>query len=96
MGHGMEGGFIFFILSGIKKKYYFSLGGEQEMQVVNESGLYYMIMRSNKPNAKAFQKVVYKNFVTHEFRRAKYFDASCPPDLFRLNELFHPSPDQKE
>ncbi|NBP03954.1 MAG: hypothetical protein EBU90_28425, partial [Proteobacteria bacterium] len=24
-------------------------GGEQEMHVINESGLYYMIMRSNKP-----------------------------------------------
>jgi prophage antirepressor-like protein len=38
-------------------------GGEQEMQVVNESGLYYMIMRSNKPNAKAFQKVVYSDII---------------------------------
>lgn len=33
------------------------------MQVVNESGLYYMIMRSNKPNAKAFQKVVYNDIL---------------------------------
>ena len=29
-----------------------TLGGEQEMQVVNESGLYYSIMRSNKEHAK--------------------------------------------
>jgi prophage antirepressor-like protein len=36
---------------------------QQEMQVVNESGLYYMIMRSNKPNAKAFQKVVYNDIL---------------------------------
>lgn len=36
---------------------------QQEMQVVNESGLYYMIMRSNKPNAKAFQKVVYSDIL---------------------------------
>lgn len=36
---------------------------QQEMQVVNESGLYYMIMRSNKPNAKAFQRVVYADIL---------------------------------
>jgi prophage antirepressor-like protein len=36
---------------------------QQEMQVVNESGLYYMIMRSNKPNAKAFQNVVYNDIL---------------------------------
>lgn len=40
-----------------------TLGGQQELQVVNESGLYYMIMRSNKPNAKAFQKVVYSDIL---------------------------------
>lgn len=40
-----------------------SIGRKQEMQVVNESGLYYMIMRSNKPNAKLFQKVVYTDIL---------------------------------
>ena len=48
-------------MKGVSKRY--TLGGEQEMQVVNESGLYYMIMRSNKPNAKAFQKVVYNDIL---------------------------------
>ena len=38
-------------------------GGKQQMQVVNESGLYYMIMRSNKPNAKAFQRKVYQEIL---------------------------------
>lgn len=33
-------------------------GGEQEMTVVNESGLYNVILRSNKPEAKPFRKWV--------------------------------------
>ena len=40
-----------------------SIGRQQQMQVVNESGLYYMIMRSNKPNAKIFQKAVYQDIL---------------------------------
>ena len=33
-------------------------GGSQEMTIINESGLYTLILRSNKPNAKAFRKWV--------------------------------------
>lgn len=33
-----------------------TLGGKQEMTVVNESGLYAVILRSDKPQAKAFRK----------------------------------------
>jgi prophage antirepressor-like protein len=33
-----------------------TLGGPQEMNVVNEFGLYRLILRSNKPKAKAFQR----------------------------------------
>ena len=36
-------------------------GGEQQMQAVNEPGLYVLVMRSRKPEAKAFQR-----WVTHE------------------------------
>ena len=35
-----------------------SLGGNQETNVVSESGLYTLIIRSNKPNAKKFRKWV--------------------------------------
>ena len=38
-----------------------TLGGKQEMTVVSEAGLYSLIMRSRKPEAKAF-----KRWVTHE------------------------------
>ena len=33
-------------------------GGEQEMSIINESGLYTLIIRSNKPEAKRFRKWV--------------------------------------
>lgn len=38
-----------------------TLGGEQEMMCITESGLYTLIIRSNKPEAKPF-----KRWVTHE------------------------------
>jgi prophage antirepressor-like protein len=48
-------------MKGVCKIY--TPGGLQEMQVINESGLYYMIMRSNKPNAKLFQRKVYEDIL---------------------------------
>jgi prophage antirepressor-like protein len=41
---------------GVEKIY--TLGGTQEMNIVSESGLYALIMRSNKPEAKVFRKWV--------------------------------------
>ena len=38
-----------------------TLGGSQEMTAINESGLYNVILRSDKPNAKPF-----RHWVTHE------------------------------
>lgn len=35
-----------------------TLGGKQEMLTINESGLYRLVMRSDKPDAKPFQKWV--------------------------------------
>ena len=35
-----------------------TLGGKQEMSVINESGLYALILRSRKPTAKRFRKWV--------------------------------------
>ncbi len=36
-----------------------TLGGEQEMLILNERGVYHLIMRSNKPEAVVFQDWVY-------------------------------------
>lgn len=44
---------------GVSKVY--TPGGEQEMTVINESGLYSLVLTSNKPEAKTF-----KRWVTHE------------------------------
>lgn len=38
-----------------------TLGGAQEMSIISEAGLYSLILRSRKPNAKAFRR-----WVTHE------------------------------
>ena len=35
-----------------------TLGGDQHMRIINEGGLYKIIMRSNKPIAEKFQEVV--------------------------------------
>ena len=35
-----------------------TLGGDQQVQIVNESGLYSLIFKSRKPEAKAFKKWV--------------------------------------
>ena len=41
---------------GITKVY--TLGGSQDMMLISESGLYTLVMRSNKPDAKVFRKWV--------------------------------------
>lgn len=41
-----------------------TLGGKQEMSTINEPGLYSLILRSRKPEAKAF-----KRCITHEVIR---------------------------
>lgn len=57
-------------------------GGLQEMTVINESGLYSVVLRSDKPEAKAF-----KRWVTHEVlpsirRTGAYFtEPERRPDL---------------
>ena len=44
---------------GVSKVY--TLGGEQQMTIVNEAGMYQLVIRSNLPSAKQF-----KRWVTHE------------------------------
>ncbi len=45
-----------------------TLGGIQDMIILNEKGLYRLIMRSNKPEAEAFQDWVFDVFPNKQVR----------------------------
>ena len=49
-----------------------TLGGPQEMLVINESGLYNLIFRSNKPQAKTFRKWVTSEILPEIRKTGKY------------------------
>jgi prophage antirepressor-like protein len=57
-----------------------TLGGPQQMAVVNEPGLYSLILRSRKPEAKAF-----KRWITHEvlpaIRKTGSYGTAVIPDM---------------
>jgi prophage antirepressor-like protein len=66
---------------GVSKVY--TLGGDQDMNIINESGLYNLIFRSNKPEAKAFRKWVTSE-VLPTIRRTGAF--GTPIDLEEIPE----------
>ena len=49
-----------------------TLGGDQEMWVINEPGLYSLILRSNKPEAKEFKKWITRDVLPTIRRTGKY------------------------
>ena len=56
-----------------------TLGGNQDMRIINEAGLYKLIMRSNKPIAEKFQEVVCEEILPSirkkgEFKLQKMLD----------------------
>ncbi len=57
----------------------YTLGGSQQVAVVNEAGLYSLVLRSRKPEAKTF-----KRWITHEvlpsLRRTGQYTANQVPD----------------
>ena len=60
---------------GITKGY--TLGGEQEIIIINESGLYNLIFRSNQPQAKAFRKWVTSE-VLPAIRKQGFYGSNGP------------------
>ena len=56
-----------------------SLGRQQEMLIVGEYGIYEVIFRSNKPEAKDFRKWVYK--MLSELRKASGYEGF---EIFRM------------
>ena len=63
---------------GVSKVY--TPGGEQELLTVNEPGLYTLIIRSNKPDAKKF-----KRWITHEvlpsIRKTGKYEIDSPSEI---------------
>ena len=58
-------------------------GGYQEMLVVNESGLYALVLTSRKPNAKKFRKWITSKVLPSIFRTGSYTLPSVATDLER-------------
>lgn len=65
-----------------------TLGGQQQMVAINESGLYSLIMQSRKPEARRF-----KRWVTHDvlpsIRRNGHYSAIEEPDQRHLQATKH-------
>lgn len=60
-----------------------TLGGQQEMNVINESGLYHLIILSRKPEAKKFRKWVTAE-VLPSIRKTGSYDLRAGGDLSAL------------
>ena len=63
-----------------------TLGGLQEMNIITESGLYTLIMRSNKPEAKRFRKWVTSE-VLPTLRKTGSYSVKKDPDEERKLEI---------
>lgn len=61
-----------------------TLGGKQNMAIINESGLYSLILRSNKPEAKKFKKWVTSEVLPSIRKTGKYEIESDPAKLISL------------
>jgi anti-repressor protein len=63
---------------GVRKVY--TLGGAQESTVISESGLYALVIRSNKPNARRFRKWITSEVLPSIRRTGKYEVAAEPEE----------------
>lgn len=61
-------------------------GGQQELTIVNESGLYAVILRSDKPVAQAFRKWI-TNEVLPSLRQTGRYDLTSAPALPDYSQL---------
>ena len=65
-----------------------TLGGQQEMLTVNESGLYRLIFRSDKPEAKRFQSWVFSE-VLPSIRKTGRYEVPAPLPPLPLPQTVH-------
>lgn len=70
---------------GISKGY--TLGGEQDVSTVSESGLYTLILRSNKPGAKPFRKWVTSE-VLPSIRKTGSYSVQKSPEHLKISNCF--------
>ena len=69
---------------GICKTY--TLGGSQQVSIVSESGLYALIMRSNKPQAKPFRKWV-TGEVLPSIRKTGQYSMRKPGEVLTTSQI---------
>lgn len=62
-------------------------GGQQEMTVVNESGLYAVILRSDKPEVREFRKWVTGTVLPELRKTGRYTMTPAQPDFSALERL---------
>lgn len=70
-----------------------TLGGKQEMVIVNESGLYHVILRSDKPEAAPFRRWVTNDVLPAIRKTGSYSvaqpDPNLPPELAMVEGLLN-------
>lgn len=62
-----------------------TLGGKQNMTIINESGLYNVILRSDKPNAKPFRKWITSE-VLPALRKTGTYSLAQKPDSYTIED----------
>lgn len=70
---------------GVHKVY--TLGGNQEVTIINESGLYSLILRSKKPEAKQFKKWVTSEVLPSIRKNGAYLTASKAEEILANPDL---------
>ena len=66
-----------------------TLGGQQRMMAVNESGLYHLIFQSRKPEAKAFRKWVTAEVLPALYRTGHYEITGNRQKATKTNNIYY-------
>ena len=66
-------------------------GGNQELSIINESGLYSLILTSRKPEAKKFKKWVTSEVLPAIRKHGRYETAHANPPLLPIHEPISPA-----
>ena len=61
-----------------------TLGGDQQMSIINESGLYHLILLSKKPEAKKFRKWVTEEVLPALRKTGSYSITKTNMDIFKF------------